>query len=98
MIQITILIKIRNVSHLGFRFLTGVRGGLVVSVLDCQSRGSGFKLWPGWKFCLRFLLHLRNLVTSATCILSTLTLQYHWDGETRGRGLATSCHMLRLGK
>ena len=35
-----------------------VRGSLVVSVLDCQSRGPGFKSRPGLKFGLRFRFHL----------------------------------------
>jgi len=35
-----------------------MHGGLVVSVLDCQSKGSAFKYWPVHKFGLRFLLHL----------------------------------------
>src|SRR6218665_3211850 len=32
--------------------------GLVVSALDCQTRGPGFKSRPGQKFGSRFLLHL----------------------------------------
>ena len=32
---------------------------LVVSALDCQLRGPGFKSRPGQKFGSRFLLHLR---------------------------------------
>jgi len=31
---------------------------LVVSVMDCQFRGSWCKSWPGQKFGPRFLLHL----------------------------------------
>ena len=38
-----------------------VRGGSVVIVLDCQSRGSGFKSRPGQKFGFSFLFHLRPL-------------------------------------
>ena len=32
------------------RIYIGVRGGLEVSMLDCQSRGSGSKFRPGQKF------------------------------------------------
>ena len=38
-------------------FLLGVLDSLVVSALDCQSRGRGFKSLPGQKFDLRFLFH-----------------------------------------
>src|SRR6218665_3284177 len=38
-------------------FIQWVCGGLVVSVLDCQSRGSGFKSRPVQKFGSRFLFH-----------------------------------------
>ena len=57
-----------------------MRGGLVVSVLDCQSRGSGFKYRPWQKFGSRFLLHLCPLANSAvTC---TLTTHCQWEDET----------------
>ena len=52
----------------------------MVSVLDCQSRDSGFKPWPGQKFGLRFLLHLRPLANSA--IMSALIVHCQWEGET----------------
>ena len=52
----------------------------VVSVLDCKSQCSGFKLWQGQKFGLRFLLHLRPLADSA--MMSTLTAHCQWEDET----------------
>jgi len=58
---------------------TGVDGGLVNSVLDCQSRGSGIKSRPGQKFGSRFLLHLRPLANSA--MMSTLTIHCQWEDE-----------------
>ena|SRR6218665_2395033 len=57
----------------------GVRGGLVVNVLDCQSRGSGFKPRPGQKFGSRFLFHLSSLYNSA--MMSTLTAHFQWEDE-----------------
>ena len=57
-----------------------VCGGLVVSVLDCQSRGSGFKSRPGQKFGSRFLLHVCPLDNSA--MMSTLTIHCQWEDET----------------
>src|SRR6218665_1060073 len=52
-------------------------------MLDCQSRGSGFKSQPLQKFGLKFLLHLcwavRRLVNSA--IMSTLTIHRQWEDE-----------------
>ena len=60
-----------------------VRGGSVVNMLDCQSRGSGFKSWPGQKFGSTFLLHLCPLANSA--MMSTLAVQCQhlgsWDDE-----------------
>src|SRR6218665_2599640 len=73
-----------------------VHGGLVVSVQDCQSRGSGFKFQPGQKFCLTFLLHLHTLANSA--MMSKLTEHCQWEDETVRRGLAPLPHMLRLKK
>ena len=55
----------------------GVRCGLVVSVLDWQSRGSCFKSWPISKFGFRFLLHLHRLANSP--LISTMTV--HCQGE-----------------
>ena len=54
-------------------------GCLVVSVLDYQSWGSGFKSRPGQKFGSRFLLHLRPLANPA--MMSTLTTHCHWEDE-----------------
>ncbi len=58
----------------------GVRGGLVVSALDCQSRGSGFKPRPEQKFGSRFLFHLRPLANSA--MMSKLTVHCQREDET----------------
>src|SRR6218665_2700844 len=58
---------------------TGVDGGLVNSVLDCQSRSSGLKSRPGQKFGSRFLLHLHPLAYSA--MMSTLTIHCQWEDE-----------------
>ena len=58
----------------------GVRGRLVGSVLECQSRGSGFKSRPGQKTGSRVLLHLRPLANSA--MMSTLTIHCQWEDET----------------
>src|SRR6218665_4045772 len=61
----------------------GVHGGRAVSVLDCQSRGLGFKSRPGQKFGLRFLCPLAN-----SAMMSTLTVRCQWEDETlRERGL-----------
>src|SRR6218665_1954185 len=57
-----------------------VRKQVVVSVLVCQSRGSGLKSWPGQKFGSRFLFHLHPLANSA--MMSTLTVHCHWEDET----------------
>src|SRR6218665_414541 len=61
-------------------FAFGVCGGLVVSVLDCKSNGSGFRPQAGQKFGSRFLLHLNSLANSA--MLRTLTIHCHREGET----------------
>src|SRR6218665_1615705 len=45
-------------SVMPFGFLQGVRWSIVVSVLDCQSRGSGFKPRPGQTFYSRLMLQL----------------------------------------
>ena len=57
-----------------------VCSGLVVSILDCQSRGLEFKLRPGQKFDYVFLLHLRPLVNSA--MMNTLTVHCQKEDET----------------
>ena len=57
-----------------------VCGGLVVSVLDCQSKGSGFKSRPEQKFGSTFLFHLRPLANSA--MTSTLTIYCKSEDET----------------
>ena len=49
---------------------------VVVSVLDCRSRGSGLKSRPRQKFGSRFLLHL---AISGT--MSTLTVHCQWEDE-----------------
>ena len=58
----------------------GLHGGLVVSVLDCQSWGSGFKPRLVQKFGSRFLFHLRPVANSA--MMSTLTTHCQWEDET----------------
>ena len=83
-------------SILGFvlsLLLEGMRGGLVVSMLYCQSRGLGLKSWPGQKFNSRFLLHLPTK-------LCWLHWPYIVSVKTRwwGRGLSTRPHMPRLRK
>ena len=65
-------------SYLSFRLY----GCLVVSVLDCQSWGSGFKSRPEQKFSSRFLLHLSTIANSA--MMSTLIAHCQWDDETVG--------------
>ena len=77
---ITIALPIFNVTYVGLSF--GVRGGLV-SVLDCQSRRSGFKSRRGQKFDSRFLLHQRPLANSAT--MNTFVVHCQWEGETVGK-------------
>jgi len=51
----------------------------LVSVLDYQSRGLGFKFRPGHKFGLRLLLHLRPLANSD--MMGTLTIHCQWEDE-----------------
>src|SRR6218665_3348515 len=53
--------------------LIWMHSNLAVSVLDSQSRGSGFKSWPWQKFGSRFLLRLRPLSNSA--MTSTLSVE-----------------------
>src|SRR6218665_1806363 len=60
--------------------LRHVCGGPVVSVLNCHSRGPGFKFRPGQKFGSRFLLHLCPLANSS--MMSTLTVHCQWEDET----------------
>src|SRR6218665_1633182 len=60
--------------------MQGCMVGLVVRVLDCQSKGPGFKSQPGQKFGSRFLLHLHPLANSA--MTSTLTVHCPWEDET----------------
>ena len=50
--------------------LVRVRGGLVISLLDC----SGFKSQPGQKFGSRFLL-------TSSAMMSILTVICQWEGE-----------------
>ena len=52
----------------------------MVSVLDCQSWGLGFKPRPGQKFGSIFLFQLRPLANSA--MMSTLTAHCQWEDET----------------
>ena len=52
--------------------------GLVVSALDCKSRGQGFKSLLGQKIGLRFLLHLRPLASSV--MMNTLSVG-RWEGK-----------------
>ena len=64
--------------------------GLVVSALDCQPRGPGFKFWPGQKFGSRFLLYMRPMPTHLRRV------GLHWQHAVsekirrRGRELATT--------
>jgi len=46
-----------NALLLFIKTLVILEGG-VVGLLECQSRGRGFKSWPGQKFGSRFLLYL----------------------------------------
>jgi len=53
---------------------------MLVSVLNCQLRGSGFKSWPGQKFGSRFfLLHLCPLANTA--MMSTLIIYCQWEDD-----------------
>ena len=52
----------------------------VISVLDRQSRGSGFKSRQGQIFGSRFLLRLHPLANSA--MMSTLTAHCQWEDDT----------------
>ena len=52
-----------------------VQGGIVVSVLDSQSRGTGFKSWSGQKFGSRFLLHLMRSTLTALSYSSEYSAQ-----------------------
>ena len=67
-------------AALSYYFSYWLRGGLVVSVLDCQGRGLGFKSQPGQTFGSRYLLHLCPLGNSA--MMSTLTVHCQWEDET----------------
>ena len=66
-----------------FLCILGEHGGLVVNMLDCQSRSSGFKSRSGQKFGLRFLFHLCSLANSA--MMSTLTSVCQWEETVRER-------------
>ena len=59
-------ILIANIS------LTWVHSGLMVSMLDCQSRGRGSNLSPG----LEISAPLAN-----SAIMSRLTVHCHWEDE-----------------
>jgi len=50
-----------------------------VVMLDCQSKGSGFKSQPRQKFGSRFPLHLHPLANSA--MMSTLIIHCQWEDE-----------------
>ena len=67
--------------------------GLVVSALDCQTRGPGFKSRPGQKFGSRSLLHLPPLANSA--MMSTLTALGHWEDKTVKERTGHHPHMPR---
>src|SRR6218665_751337 len=58
----------------------GVHRGLVVSMLDCQSRGARFKSRPQQKFGSRFLLHVHPIANSA--MMSTLAVYCQYEDET----------------
>ena len=61
-----------------------MHGDLVVSVLDCQSLGPGFKSRLRQKIASRFLLYLHPLANAA--MMSILTAHCPWEDETvRGR-------------
>src|SRR6218665_2715088 len=66
---------------------------LVVRVLNCQSRGCGFKPWQGEKFRCRFLLRLRPLANSA--MMSTMTARGQWEDETVRERTCHRPHMMR---
>src|SRR6218665_2370804 len=75
-------------EQLPVRFV-GDWGGLVVSMLDCQSRVLGFKSWPGQKFSSRFLIILLPLVNSDMTSTLTVSGKMGWWGI----GLATRPHI-----
>src|SRR6218665_1354080 len=64
---------VNNAFKMAFNHLHRVCSGLVVSVQDCQSRGSGFKSQPSQKFDSRFLLYLCLPANSAMA----MTLRVH---------------------
>src|SRR5688572_7056066 len=61
-------------------FSKGVWDSVVISVIDCHSRGQGFKSLPGQKFGSRFLPHVCPLANSAR--MSTLNAYCRWEDET----------------
>ena len=62
----------------GSRSWSWMRGGLLVSVLDCKSWGLVFKSQPGQTFEPRFLLHLCPLTNS---VMMTLIVHCQWEDE-----------------
>jgi len=54
------------------------KNSVVVSMLDCQLRSSGFRLRPG--------LHLCLLANSA--MMNTLTIHCRWEDETARTGIS----------
>src|SRR6218665_1552582 len=62
-----------------YLFRGWVCSGLVVSLLDCQLRGQGYKSPPEQIYVSRFLLHLRPLANSA--MTSTPTVHCQWEDE-----------------
>ena len=69
-------------AHIKFIYLKlEVLCGRVVSVLDCQSRGVGFKFPTGQKFGSRFMLHLRP-DSSQLSYYGYSGLHRWWEDET----------------
>ena len=76
--QLSVIVK-KVIKFLLFAYdfsLNGVCSGIVVSILVCQSRGSGFKSWSGQKFGSRFLLLL-----CPSAMMSALTIHCQWEDE-----------------
>src|SRR6218665_2375979 len=59
-----------------------MHGGLVVGVLDCQSRGSEFKSRPLQKFGSTLLSHLNLHPLANSAIMSTLIIRCQWVDES----------------
>src|SRR5688572_8337348 len=90
----TLFLRYNNISHrwsashshaqIDIMHTIQTLDSVVVSMLDCRSRGREFKSLLGQKFGSRFLLCVRLLANST--IMSTLTIHRWWEDEmTRER-------------